>query len=193
MKQKQKDMLLLYVLSAAFAVTMLWGYVSGDIRSLTQRADPRARAAAEQRAMDHLFGSDRSFDPAADDVKSTAAGTGDTISWKTLAHAEMKFSPQRVEFGADVLEVRDTPITITGFIFPLQASASQSHFLLSAYPPSCPYCLPGGPTELVDVFPKKEVPFRYEPITLHGTLRLVGNEKIQEGMFYQLVDASVVK
>ena len=129
---------MLTLLVAAFGVTMLWGYASGDFEKLFRHRSPEERAAAEQRALEHIFGSDQVFDPAADNVTTTAGGKQDNVSWKMLAHAKLRMGkasdtfPAGVDFSQEVQKLDNHEITITGYMFPLQASGDQSHFLLSA-------------------------------------------------------------
>lgn len=188
----KNDTRIIWFCSIAFAMLMLWGYVSGDLQNLFRHRTPEEAAAAEQRALDRMFGSDQAFDPSADNVTTTAEGKQDNVSWKTLAHAKLIMGkanntfPEGVDFAPEVQKLDGNEITITGYIFPLQASGDQVHFLLSAYPPSCPYCLPGTPTELIEVTDSDPVKFTYEPITVHGTFKLLRGDALKEGMFYRM-------
>lgn len=199
MNKHKKDALVFCGLIAAFAATMLWGYANGDLQKIFRHKTPEERAAAEQRALDHIFGSDQAFDPAADNVTKEAANKRDTVSWKTLAHAKFRMgksgdiAPAGVDFANDVQELDGNGVTITGYMFPLQASGDQAHFLLSAYPPSCPYCLPGGPTELIEVIDSKPLRFSYEPITIHGAFQLLRGDDLKEGMFYRMTHVQLQK
>ncbi len=199
MTQKKKDALIFSGLLLAFATTMSWGYASGDFQKLFRPHTPEEKVAAEQRALDHIFGSDQAFDPAADNVTKEAENKRDTVSWKTLAHAKFHMgktsdtSPAGVDFADDVQELDGNGVTITGYMFPLQASGDQGHFLLSAYPPSCPYCLPGGPTELIEVTDSKPLRFTYEPITIHGVFQLLRGDALKEGMFYRMTHVQLQK
>lgn len=199
MEKTANDKRVLCFLIAAFSMTMLWGYASGDFQKLFKHRSPEEKAAAEQRALDHIFGSDQVFDPAADNVTKEAENKRDTVSWKTLAHAKFymgksgDIAPAGVDFAEDVQELDGSGVTITGYMFPLQASGDQGHFLLSAYPPSCPYCLPGGPTELIEVTDSKPLRFTYEPITIHGAFQLLRGDALKEGMFYRMTHVQLQK
>ncbi len=168
---------------------LLWGWASGDMQTLFSKPDARVMAGRQQKALDHLFGSDQSFDPAADMVTQAAEDGTDTVSWKLLSDTQMRMKdgvPQRVEFSKKVKALDGSDVTISGYMFPLQASGGQEHFLLSAYPPSCPYCLPGGPTELIEVSDSEALPFTYDKITIRGQFGLLGGEELNEGMFYRM-------
>lgn len=189
---KTNDQRILLLFTASFAAIMLWGYANGDMQKLFTKRTPEEKEAAQQRALDHLFGSDQAFDPSADNITTTAAGQHDNLSWKTLTHAKLRMGkgnspyPEGVDFAEDVKKLDNQEVTITGYMFPLQASGEQSHFLLSAYPPSCPYCLPGGPTELIEITESNALKFTYQPITIHGTFILLGGDALKEGMFYRM-------
>ncbi len=195
----KNNMRILLGFGAAFALVMLWGYISGDFQKLFHKNTPEERAAAEQRALDHVFGSDQVFDPSADNVTATAEGKHDNVSWKILAHAKLHMNnpkdtlPASVDFASEVQKLDNSEITITGYIFPLQASGDQAHFLLSAYPPSCPYCLPGGPTELIEVTDSAPIKFTYDRVTLQGTFHLLRDESLKEGMYYRMTHARLEK
>ena len=187
MTQKKKDALIFSCLLLAFAATILWGYATGDFQKLFHKRTPEERAAAEQRALDHILGSDQAFDPAADNVTTTAESKSDTVTWKTLSQAKFKEGKNaEVDFSEDVRKLNGHDITITGYIFPLEASGDQRHFLLSAYPPSCPYCLPGGATELIEVTDSEPIKFTYDTITIHGKFELLSGDALKEGMFYRM-------
>lgn len=196
---KLNDKHIILFLIAAFAAVMLWGFASGDMQKLFRKRSPEEREAAEQRALDHLSGSDQSFDSSADNVTSAAKDRQDNLSWKTLSHAKLRMGkgnalyPEGVDFGEDVKKFDHQEVTITGYMFPLQASGDQSHFLLSAYPPSCPYCLPGGPTELIEVSASDTLKFTYQPITVQGTFLLLSGDALKEGMFYRMTQVKLLK
>jgi hypothetical protein len=183
-----KDALMFLCLLLVFVATMVWGYASGDFYTLFRHKTPEERARAQQALLDRTFGSDQAFDASTDDVTITAAGKTDTVSWKTLSHAAFKAGKSAgIIFGEEVKSIDGHEITITGYIFPLEASGDQRHFLLSAYPPSCPYCLPGGATELIEVMATSPITFTYQPITIHGKFQILSGEDVKEGMFYRVV------
>ena len=185
---------------AMFGVVFLslaaWAFASQDVQSLFHQRTPEQIASAQQKALDHLFGSDQSFDPAAENVLTTANNKQDNVSWKTLAHAKLKMEqgkamPEGVAYGADVQKLDGQFITITGYMFPLDAAGNQAHFLLSAYPPSCPYCVPGGPTELIEIKDSAPIKFTYDAVTLHGNFHLLQGDALKEGVFYRLTQAAL--
>lgn len=184
------------LLLASLAGILAWGYASGDMRQLAARPDPSQTAAHEQRALDHLFGSDQLFDATADNVTATAKGTQDTLSWKSLSQARLKMNkatPVGVDYLAAVKALDGRDVTITGYMFPLEAAQNQNHFLLSAYPPSCPYCLPAAPSELIDIV-DSPIPFTYDRVTLQGKIHLASTpEQCRDGLFYHMSKARLVR
>jgi len=158
--------------------------------------DSRWRApdrAGRQQVIDRIFGGAANFDPNAADILVAAGSEGDDLDWKTLSHvkldetAGLSVTPH---FKPDVLARANKSAIITGYMFPLQGMEGQSHFLLSAYPPSCPYCLPGGPAEMIDVKAHEKIEFTNAPITLQGTLHVLQNAAdTQDGFIYRLDDA----
>lgn len=127
---------------------------------------------------------------------STGAGV---LSWPLLAKATL--APVKGDPAHALLPVYTPAIAAldatnreaTGYMFPLEASQAQSHFLLTPYPPSCPYCLPAGASELIEVTTTAPVTFSYEPVTVKGSFALLKTStEIKDGLFYQLKDASLV-
>ena len=187
-----KRILAFFILT--FFLLTLWGYASGELQTLFKKRSSEEVAAIQQRALEHVFGSDQTFDPAADNVVTAAGTRQDNVTWKTLAHARLrmgksKAAPEGVDFDADVQKLDGQAITLTGYMFPLEASGSQAHFLLSAYPPSCPYCVPGGPTELIEITDSDPITFTYDTITLHGIFHLLQGDALKDGMFYRMTHA----
>ena len=72
------------------------------------------------------------------------------LSWKTLGEVKPvkqkdKFVP---EFAKAVSALDNKEVKIQGFMMPLDMGEKQARFILSALPPSCSFCLPGGPEQM---------------------------------------------
>ena len=91
-----------------------------------------------------------------------------------------------VIFGNEIKQLDGKEIKLAGFMMPLDMKEQQTHFLLSAYPPSCPYCLPGGPNATIEVHCKKPVTFTYDPVVVRGKLQLLRSDA--SGFFYRMTD-----
>jgi uncharacterized protein len=114
------------------------------------------------------------------------------VSWKTLAKVEpVKRGGKMVpEFSKEILALDKQPVRIYGFMMPLGMTNRQQHFLLSAVPASCPFCMPAGPEAIVDVVSKRPVKFGYEPIIMAGKLSLLKDD--QSGLLYRMIDAESI-
>jgi hypothetical protein len=78
--------------------------------------------------------------------------------------------------------------TVTGYVLPLEATASSRHFVVTRRNTGCPFCPPNEIGEAVEIFARKPVAYTPAEVTFTGRLKLVSSSA--EGMFYQLEDAS---
>jgi hypothetical protein len=113
------------------------------------------------------------------------------LSWKTLGEVKPvkqkdKFVP---EFAKAVSALDNKEVKIQGFMMPLDMGEKQARFILSALPPSCSFCLPGGPEQMVEVQAKSPVKYGFEPILLTGKLAVLKDDPM--GLYYRLTDAVV--
>ena len=76
------------------------------------------------------------------------------------------------------------PVTISGFILPLDATEKFSHFILSKRTPTCPFCPPGEPNEIVDVWMDKPIAWSENMVKISGTFELIDDKEL--GMFFKL-------
>ena len=77
-------------------------------------------------------------------------------------------------------------IKVNGYMLPLGKGGSQSHFVLLAYPPDCPFHLNPGPQQFIEVKVSSAVPMNYDVRTIEGTLELAGSNGA--GVFYKISD-----
>ena len=113
----------------------------------------------------------------------------DVLSWKLLAQVELvklkdRYVPQ---FSGNVAALDQKEVKVQGFMLPLQTGAQQTHFVLSAMPQTCSFCLPGGPEQLVEVKAKKPVRYGFEPVVVTGKLSILKEDPT--GVYYRLTDA----
>lgn len=78
-------------------------------------------------------------------------------------------------------------IRLSGFMMPIESGTIQRHFLLMAYPPSCSFCVSGGPSSTIEVYSEGGVAYSRDAVTVTGTLRLLPDAP--DGMFFRLDDA----
>ena len=126
------------------------------------------------------------------DVKPLAERK-DVVSWKLLAQVELVKVKDRFEaqFSAAVAALDAKEVKVQGFMLPLEMGDKQSHFILSATPQSCSFCMPGGPESLVEVKTRKPIAYGFEPVVLTGKLAVLKDDPT--GVFYRLTDAVPAK
>jgi hypothetical protein len=117
----------------------------------------------------------------------------DVVSWKLLAQVELVKQKDRYvpQFAKDVSALDQKQVKVQGFMMPLQVGDKQSHFVLTAMPQSCAFCLPGGPESMVEIKSKVPVKYTFEPVVLTGKMAILKDDPT--GVFYRLVDAVPAK
>lgn len=115
------------------------------------------------------------------------------VSWNLLAQVDevvkdRKLTPQ---FSDGVKALHNKPVKLRGYMMPLEAGERHNRFLLSAYPPSCPYCLPAGPSALVYVQAKTKIAASFDPVTVRGTMQVLDHDP--EGLYYRMTEAVPAK
>ena len=114
------------------------------------------------------------------------------VSWKTLAEVQAvkqkdKFVPQ---FSSTINALDKKEVKLQGFMMPLEMGDKQKRFMLTSMPPSCAFCLPGGPDQLVEIQAKAPVKYGFEPIVLSGKLVVLKDDPM--GLYYRLTDAVLI-
>ena len=117
----------------------------------------------------------------------------DVLSWKVLAQVDLVKEKDRYvpKFQAGVAALDQKEVKLQGFMMPLQVGDKQTHFVLSAMPVTCSFCMPGGPESLVEVKSKNAVKYTFEPVVMSGKLSVLKDDP--RGVFYVLSDAVPVK
>jgi hypothetical protein len=114
------------------------------------------------------------------------------VSWKTLAEVQTvkrqdKFVPQ---FSNAISALDKKEVKLQGFMMPLEMGDKQKRFILTSMPPSCAFCLPGGPDQLVEIQAKSPVKYGFEPIVVSGKLAVLKDDPM--GLYYRLTDAVLI-
>lgn len=115
------------------------------------------------------------------------------VSWDVLQEVSYEqaggdFVPV---FGDSVKELMDQDIMLHGFMLPLNMEQHQSHFLLTANPPTCPFCLEGGPESFVEIKATRDLRMQMtSPVSIEGTFEVIEDDPM--GMLYRLRDAELV-
>ena len=117
----------------------------------------------------------------------------DVLSWKLLSQVELVKQKDRYvpQFATDVSALDQKQVKVQGFMMPLQMGDKQTHFVLSAMPQSCSFCLPGGPESLVEVKTRAPVKYTFDALVLSGKLSVLKEDPT--GVFYRLTDAEPAK
>ena len=110
--------------------------------------------------------------------------------WKDFVKCKIKLGQgltYKITYSSGVKAMDGKKISISGFIQPLEAKGASRHFLLCKNAPSCAYCPPSKPNEIVEVFSAKPMPWKQNLQSISGTLHLVSDGN--NGVFFQLRDA----
>ena len=120
------------------------------------------------------------------------------ISWDVLGRMDVTtevLGPLRsvfhVEYTDEVRALDQQDVKVMGFLYPLEGGVTHEHFLLSAWPPSCPFCLPAGPSQMVEVFCAEPVEFTEGAILMAGRFELLHDDP--SGMYYRMQGAKLVQ
>lgn len=113
------------------------------------------------------------------------------VAWQVLETAKedpaaAKAGAVKPVYPATVRSLAGKKVKINGYMLPLGKGASQSHFVLLAYPPDCPFHLNPGPQQFIEVKVSSPVAMNYDVRTIEGTLELAGNDG--SGVFYKIRD-----
>ena len=117
----------------------------------------------------------------------------DVVSWKTLSQVELVKQKDRYvpQFAKDVSALDQKEVKVQGFMMPLEVGDKQSHFVLTAMPQSCAFCLPGGPESMVEVKSKTPVKYTFDAVVVSGKLTVLKDDPT--GIFYRITDAVPAK
>lgn len=115
------------------------------------------------------------------------------VSWDALGKVSGVMQKGRYvpQFPKDIAALDRKEVKLKGFMMPLDMGVQQKHFLLTAVPSSCGFCLPGGAEQIVEVQAKTPVKYVLDPIVVAGRFVLVYDEG--GGLLYRLTDAIAVE
>ena len=116
----------------------------------------------------------------------------DVISWKTLSQVRLakQNDAMVLNFSDEILRLDQKDLRVQGFMIPLATGQEQTHFLLSAVPPSCPFCVPAVAYEIVEVLSKKPLVYGVDPVVVAGRLDVLKHDPA--GVIYRMSDATLV-
>ncbi len=120
------------------------------------------------------------------------------VSWDVLGALDVTtevIGPLRAVFTtsySDAIEALDgEEVKLMGFIFPLEGGVIHERFLLTAWPPNCPFCLPAGPSQMVEVFGEEPIEFTDGAIVIGGRFELLHDDP--SGLYYRLHGARLLE
>ena len=117
----------------------------------------------------------------------------DVVSWKVFSQVELVKQKDRYvpKFAPGVAALDQKEVKVQGFMMPLQTGDKQTHFVLTAMPQSCAFCMPGGPESMVEIKTKTPVKYTFDPVVVSGKLAILKDDPT--GIFYRIVDATPTK
>lgn len=111
--------------------------------------------------------------------------------WATLGKTKIKVDEEKgiysAEFPDEVKKLNGQTVKISGFILPLESDEKFTHFLLSKRTPTCFFCPPGAPNEIIEVYSVKPIEWVEDLVTYEGKFELTDNQEM--GVFYKMSDA----
>lgn len=112
------------------------------------------------------------------------------VSWKLLSSVTVKVEKARTvpQFPPEVVALNDRQVKVQGFMLPLEPGEKQRHFLLSAVPTTCSFCIPAGPEGLIEVRTRTPVAYTVNAVTLEGRMAVLNDDKY--GLLYRVTDAA---
>ena len=112
------------------------------------------------------------------------------LAWALLSAVTTKVDNKKVipTFPAPVKALDRTTVKVQGFMMPLEPGEKQRHFLLSAVPTTCNFCVPAGPEGLVEVRTRTPVKYTLDPVVVEGRLSVLMDDPY--GLFYRISDAT---
>jgi len=114
------------------------------------------------------------------------------IAWDRLSSVETEegdYGLLKPHFDDSLRALDGTEVKVQGFMLPLENDDRHSHFIVTRSPPSCFFCLPGGPESVVEINASKPLEFSFDPVILKGRLALM--EDSDMGLFYRLDNATL--
>jgi uncharacterized protein len=121
-----------------------------------------------------------------------------TVGWDVLGNLDVTSESIgllrtvfHTDYSAEVKALDGRDVKLMGFIYPLEGGLEHERFLLTAWPPSCPFCLPAGPSQMVEVYCEEPVEFTDGAIMMAGKFEVLKDDP--SGMYYRMRDANEIE
>ncbi len=111
----------------------------------------------------------------------------DTL-YKTSVKVDDKTGTYSATFPDEVKKLNGQTVKISGFMLPLENSEKFTHFLLSKRTPTCFFCPPGAPNEIIEVYTTKPTEWIEDLVTYEGKFKLMENKEM--GVFFKMSEAN---
>ncbi len=114
-------------------------------------------------------------------------------SWRLLSLVQPIKQGNKItpEYDKQILALNGRTVKVQGFMLPLDMGDKQKRFLLSAAPPHCTFCLPGGAETMIEVRAKTAVNYGFDAVVLSGKLQVLKDDPT--GIYYRLLEAAEEK
>jgi hypothetical protein len=123
-------------------------------------------------------------------AQNTLPQSGDP-TWKLLGKTKISINEKKGLYNAivppEVKALSGKEVTVNGFMLPLESTNKFRHFLLAKRTPTCPFCPPGEPNEIIDVWLDKPVAYSENLVNVKGTFTLMNDHEM--GLFFKLSNA----
>ncbi len=116
----------------------------------------------------------------------------DVLAWSVLTDVKQRIENRRilVSYPPAVLALNQQTQRVQGFMLPLEPGVRHRRFLLSAVPPTCPFCVPGGAESMIEVHTKSPLPYVEDAVVLEGRFHVLQDNPL--GLYYRLTEARSV-
>lgn len=112
--------------------------------------------------------------------------------WDTLRKTKITTNEEKgiylASFPDEVKKLSGQTVKISGFMLPLESEEKFKHFLLSKRTPTCYFCPPGEPNEVIEVFADKATEWDENLVTYEGKLELANDG--EKGIFFRIRNAA---
>lgn len=123
-------------------------------------------------------------------VQATLPQSGAAL-WRTLVTTQIRENTNAGTFSAvhppAVRALVNTNVQISGFMLPLDTTTRSRHFLLSKATPTCFFCPPGAPNEVIEVYATTPIPITDKLVVVTGRFALINDQ--EKGMFFRVNNA----
>lgn len=116
----------------------------------------------------------------------------DVVPWRTLGLVTQRVYNRKLlpVFSKSVEQLHQKTVRLQGFMAPLDPGERQDHFLLSAIPPTCAFCSPGGPESVVQVRASRPIRYTTDAMVIEGRFHVLKNDEF--GFYYRMTQARLV-